>query len=114
MVNKSTVTKTSDGISEASFEEIQRQFATLKDDISALSATVLALGTTKKDAAIAAGADRAGALAGRGKVALDQAEESFGTFLQDMEKTVRAKPFTALAISAALGLVFGLFTSQRR
>lgn len=114
MVNKSTAAKTGNGTSEASLEEIQRQFATLKDDISALSATVVALGTTKKDAAIAAGADRAGALADRGKAALGQAEESFGTLLQDMEKTVRAKPFTALAISAALGLVFGLYTAQRR
>jgi ElaB/YqjD/DUF883 family membrane-anchored ribosome-binding protein len=74
----------------------------------------VALGTAKKDAAIAAGTDRAGALADRGKAALGHAEESFGTLLQDMEKTVRTKPFTALAISAALGLVFGLFTAKRR
>jgi ElaB/YqjD/DUF883 family membrane-anchored ribosome-binding protein len=114
MTNKTGAAKTGNSTPEVSLDEIQRQFDTLKADISALSTTVVALGAAKKDAAIAAGADRASALADRGIAALDHAEESFGTFLQDMEKTVRAKPFTALGISAALGLAFGLYTARRR
>jgi ElaB/YqjD/DUF883 family membrane-anchored ribosome-binding protein len=99
---------------EPSLEDLQQQFKSLKSDLSALSSTVMSIGAAKTDAAIAAGTDRASALAHRGKAAIDQVEDSFGTVIHDVEKSVRAKPFTALAISAALGLVFGLYTAQRK
>lgn len=114
MPGKATDAKASRDTSDVSLEEIQRQFETLKADISLLSKTVVALGAAKKDAAFAAGVDSAGELRDRGMATLDQAEERFGTLLQDIKKTVHAKPFTALAVSAAFGLMFGLITAKRR
>lgn len=114
MVGKETPGASADAQPDAAVAEIRRQFDTLKGDLAALSAAVAALGVGVKGKGVAAAADSAGSLAEHGKAAIAEAEAHCGTLFEDMAKTVRAKPFTALAVTAVIGLVLGLFAAPRR
>ena len=112
MTRKDTTTKSGQNV-DASVDDISRQLKELREDLSALSSSVVALGAATKDTAVAAGAERASALAEHGSELKTQLTNGFDSLRAETEHMVRDKPIGTLAIAAALGLAVGYLTARR-
>lgn len=112
MARKETATKPTRS-ADASVEDISRQLQALRDDLSALSSSVVKLGATTKDAAVAAGSERVSALAEHGGEVKAQLANGVDSLRAETEAMVRDRPIGTLALAAALGAAVGYLTARR-
>jgi ElaB/YqjD/DUF883 family membrane-anchored ribosome-binding protein len=98
---------------ETSTADLQKQIATLKDDIAELTSAVAQYGRAQTAALTAQAKDGLRMVQERGSDGLAQAGDFAGRKYAETEDYVRANPATSVGIAAALGFLVGLLTARR-
>lgn len=99
---------------DAARADLADQIAVLRKDIDALAGALKTLTRTGVDAAAAGAAKRAKAAGEAGAEAAESALDAVARNGERVSGYAREKPFQALAIAAAAGLLLGYLTASRR
>ncbi len=97
-----------------SLENLERQLDALKDEVSELSTTLVALANDRKDAAVSAGADRIEALRENGREMTARLEDRIDALRGEVESSLHGKPFATIGIAAAVGFLVGYLSAWRK
>lgn len=93
--------------------ELQAQIATLKADMSELTATVARYGRAQTEALKAQARNGLHTVAAKGQEQLTQAQEMAAAKYAETEDYVRAHPAASVGIAAGAGFLVGLLASRR-
>lgn len=93
--------------------DVAKQMAVLREDISALTATVAEYGKAQGALLKSTAADKAAGLANSGVAAADAVKAQAGKSYSDAEDAVRANPGAAIGIAAGIGFLVGMISARR-
>lgn len=107
-------TRNSNGKAEPQYDDLSREVAQLKKDISSLTETLSALGRTEVERATKRAGEARDRVAEKGRDSARAASEMAEGYLREGERFVREDPAKAVGIAAAIGFLLGFLFHGRR
>jgi hypothetical protein len=95
---------------QADSELIEAQISQLQTDLKAIAESIASLAQNETRHAGAAAKNEFDHLAANGRKAISGLEDEIANIENELKKTIRAKPLTAVLGAVALGYLFALFS----
>lgn len=105
--------KVDDANPQQDIEQLSKQIATLREDISAITSTLSGLSGSTRDAAVDGARRKASELRHAGEEQLYSAQHRAEEMGHQAADAVRSQPATAVGLAVGLGFLLGFVTARK-